>query len=37
MPLQNSVDPWGNIVVTTARGRLPGNRGILHNGKKQIV
>lgn len=37
MPLQNRVDPWGNIITTTARGTLLGNRGILHNGKKQIV
>jgi len=37
MPLQNRVDPWGNIIATTARGTLLGNRGILHNGKKQIV
>jgi len=37
MPLQNRVDPWGNIFATSARGTLLGNRGILHNGKKQIV
>lgn len=37
MPLQNRIDPWGNIIATTARGTLLGNRGILHNGKKQIV
>lgn len=37
MPLQNRVDPWGNIIATTARGSFLGNRGILHNGKKQIV
>jgi len=37
MPLQNRVDPWGNIIENTARGTLLGNRGILHNEKKQIV
>jgi hypothetical protein len=37
MPLQNRVDPWGNIIATTARGTLLGNRGILHNRKKKIV
>ncbi len=37
MPLQNRVDPWGNILATSARGTLLGNRGILHNGKKQII
>ena len=37
MPLQNRIDPWGNIIATSARGTLLGNRGILHNGKKQIV
>jgi len=37
MPLQNRVDSWGNILATTARGTLLGNRGILHNGKQQII
>jgi hypothetical protein len=37
MPLQNRVDPWGNILATPARGTLLGNRGILHNSKKQII
>ncbi len=37
MPIQNRVDPWGNIIATTTKGTLLGNRGILHNGKKQIV
>lgn len=27
MPLQNRVDPWGNLVATDARGTLMGNRG----------
>ncbi len=37
MPLQNRVDPWGNIFTTSSRGTFLGNRGILHNGKKQII
>jgi hypothetical protein len=27
MPLQNRVDPFGNLIATAARGRLFGNRG----------
>ncbi len=27
MPLQNRVDPWGNLVATQAKGTLMGNRG----------
>ncbi len=37
MPLQNRVDPWGKLIETSARGTLLGNRGILHNDRKQIV
>jgi hypothetical protein len=37
MPLQNRVDPWGQLQAVTARGTLFGNRGILHNGKQEIV
>jgi len=37
MPLQNRVDPWGNIRAVSARGSLLGNRGILHNNSNQIV
>ncbi len=37
MPLQNRVDPWGNIRAVDARGTIMGNRGILHNEKKSIV
>jgi hypothetical protein len=29
--LQNRVDPWGNIIKTTARGAWMGNRGLLHD------
>lgn len=37
MPLQNRVDPWGMISAVATRGTLLGNRGILHNEKRQIV
>jgi hypothetical protein len=38
MPLQNRVDPYGAIVVSTARGTLMGNRGgALHNDQRLIV
>lgn len=30
MPLQNRVDPFGEIHAVSSRGRLMGNRGILH-------
>lgn len=35
--LQNRVDPFGNIIATTARGSWMGNRGMIHNDQKQIV
>jgi hypothetical protein len=35
--LQNRVDPFGNIIKTSARGSLMGNRGLLHNDKQTIV
>jgi hypothetical protein len=31
MPLQNRVSPFGEIIATTARGTLMGNRGCLHD------
>ena len=31
-PLQNRVDPWGQLQPVRARGSLMGNRGILHVG-----
>jgi hypothetical protein len=34
--LQNRVDPFGNIIKTNARGSWMGNRGILHNEKREI-
>lgn len=37
MPLQNRVDPKGNIISTNARGAWLGNRGVIHNAQKQIV
>ena len=35
--LQNRVDPFGNIIRTTERGLVTGNRGILHNEEKEIT
>ena len=37
MPLQNRVDPWGQLQAVNSRGAWLGNRGIIHNEKKQIV
>ena len=38
MPLQNRVDPYGNLIRTTARGTMMGNRGgALHNESREIV
>lgn len=37
MPLQNRIDPCGNFIATDARGALMGNRGVLHNDKKEIT
>jgi hypothetical protein len=34
--LQNRVDPFGNIIVTNARGSLMGNRGVIHKDKKIV-
>ena len=34
--LQNRVDPWGNIIATSARGSWMGNRGLLHDEHQQI-
>jgi hypothetical protein len=35
--LQNRVDPYGNIIKTSARGSWTGNRGVLHNAGKEIL
>ena len=38
MPLENRVDPFGNLFRTTARGTMMGNRGgALHNSDREIV
>lgn len=34
--LQNRVDPWGNIIKTSARGAWLGNRGVIHDEHKTI-
>ena len=37
MPLRNRVTPFGDIVATSSRGTLMGNRGVLHNDRAEIV
>jgi hypothetical protein len=38
MPLQNRVDPFGNLFRTEARGTMMGNRGgALHDSRQEIV
>jgi len=37
MPLQNRVTPFGRLEAVSARGAWLGNRGILHNARKEIV
>src|SRR6476659_4289637 len=37
MPLQNRVTPGGELIATSARGTLMGNRGTLHDDNKAIV
>ena len=37
MPLQNRVDPYGEICFSAQRGTLMGNRGRLHNDQREIV
>ena len=36
-PLQNRVTPFGELIATTARGTLMGNRGRLHDPSRRIV
>ncbi len=36
-PLQNRVDPFGQLIRTSARGAWMGNRGLIHNEHQQIV
>jgi len=35
--LQNRVDPFGDLILTPARGSWTGTRGILHNKEHQII
>ncbi|MGH8152072.1 MAG: hypothetical protein ACREPF_04970 [Rhodanobacteraceae bacterium] len=37
MPLQNRVTPFGRLEAVSARGAWLGNRGILHNERREIV
>src|SRR5258708_37657421 len=37
MPLRNRVTPFGDIIATPERGTMFGNRGILHDERKEIV
>ncbi len=37
MSLQNRVDPFGNLHAVPHRGKWMGNRGLLHNDRKEIV
>jgi hypothetical protein len=37
MSLQNRVNPFSNIVATHERGAWTGNRGVIHNDRKEIV
>jgi hypothetical protein len=36
-PLQNRVDPFGQLIRTKARGAWMGNRGLIHNEQQQII
>lgn len=36
MPLQNRVTPWGEILESSTRGTLMGNRGILHDDGRNV-
>ncbi len=37
MPLQNRVNPFGQLIATPERGAWTGNRGVIHNAQQQIV
>lgn len=37
MPKQNRVTPYSELIATSARGMLMGNRGCRHNSRQQIV
>ena len=36
MPLQNRVNPFGELIATESRGTLMGNRGCLHDSRQHI-
>ena len=36
-PLQNRVDPFGQLIRTPGRGAWMGNRGLIHNEHRQII
>lgn len=37
MRYQNRVTPFGQLIATSARGTLMGNRGILHDAQQQVI
>src|ERR1051325_2910510 len=37
VPLQNRVTPFGDIIETSARGLLYGNRGVLHDEHRRLI
>jgi hypothetical protein len=37
MPLQNRINPFSKIIATPERGAFTGNRGVIHNGQKEII
>ncbi len=37
MPLQNRVNPFGEIFVSESRGTFTGNRGVIHKNKKIVA
>jgi hypothetical protein len=37
MPLQNRVNPHAELIATPERGAWTGNRGVIHNDRKEIV
>ena len=37
MPLQNRVNPFGDLVASPARGTLIGNRGVVHTANREIT
>ncbi|HKD18503.1 MAG TPA: hypothetical protein VKG23_11610, partial [Thermoanaerobaculia bacterium] len=37
MPLQNRVDPYGQLIAAPERGTVMGNRGVLHDESRHVV